>query len=198
MTGSTHVGIAAAATVALSLATGHSPDAAGWIAVVIGGLAPDIDSGGGTIARPGSLLGRLLPKWLAWMLDQIGLAISGLVRSILGHRTATHWPIWALIMAVLGLNLGWAWLMWFAWGYLWHILGDFCTKSGVPLAGPLWTKDFKWSPLVTGTWPEFVIVAPLCWGFIFWQGWQYIPSEARFWVSRFAFSLLGIIGGHHG
>ncbi|GIK42350.1 MAG: hypothetical protein BroJett011_61830 [Chloroflexota bacterium] len=198
MTGSTHVAIAAAATVAYSLAVGHSPDAAGWIAVVVGSLAPDIDSGGGTIARPGSLLARLLPRWLAWLLDQIGLFISGLVRSILGHRNATHWPVWALIMMALGLNLGWPWLMWFAWGYLWHILGDFLTKSGVPLLGPLWTKDFSCSPLRTGTWAEFTLVATPCWAFILWQGWEMIPGPARYWVGRFAYSLLGLIGGQHG
>ena len=188
MTGSTHVAIAAAATIALSMATGQPPDTTGWIAVVIGSLAPDIDSGGGTIARPGSLLGRLLPRWLAGLLDGIGLFISGIVRKILGHRTATHWPIWAGVLALVGLNAGWPWLVWFGWGYLWHILGDFGTKSGVPLFGPFWTKDIKWSPLRTGTWPEFVLAAAL-WGFILWQSWAFVPPEARFWIERFAYKL---------
>ena len=193
MTGSTHVAIAAAATVAYTLATGEAPDVTGWIAVVIGSLAPDIDAGGGTIARPGSLLGRLLPRWLAWLLDQIGLAISGLVRSILGHRTATHWPAWAAVFMLLGHNFGMASLWWFGWGYLLHIAGDFCTKSGVPLLGPLSRADFSCSPLRTGTWPEYVLVAPLCWGFIIWQGWEMIPGPARLWVGRFAYSLWGFL-----
>jgi inner membrane protein len=189
MTGTTHVAIAAAATIAYSLATGDSPDVAGWIAVIIGSLAPDIDSGGGTIARPGSLVGRLLPRWLSWLLDKIGLAISGLIRSLLGHRAATHWPVWAVVFMLLGHNLGMAWLWWFGFGYLFHIVGDFCTKSGVPLFGPLWTKDFSCSPLRTGTWPEYVLVGPACWGFIFWQGWAFLPQEARAWLGRFAYHL---------
>lgn len=190
MTGSTHVAIAVAATVAAAGATGTPPDgAAAWIALVIGSLAPDIDSGGGTIARPGSLLKRLLPRWLAWLLDWIGTTISGMIRSLVGHRTITHWPVWGLVLMLLGLNLGYGWLIWFGWGWLWHILGDFCTKSGVPLLGPFWTKDFKWSPLRTGSAAEFLLAAAL-WGYIGWAGWAYIPAEARYWVARFGQSLL--------
>lgn len=186
MTGSTHVAIAAAATITLSAATGQPPDAAGWIAVVIGSLAPDIDSGGGTICRPGSLLGRLLPRFMRVLLDSIGLFIGSIVRKVLGHRKATHWPIWGAVLALVGLNLGWPWLLWFGWGYVWHILGDFCTKSGVPLLGPFWTKDIKWSPLRTGSGAEFVLAAAL-WGFILWQSWGFVPPEARYWVERFAY-----------
>lgn len=194
MTGTTHVAIAAAATIGLAMTTKGdiSPPAVGWIAVIIGSLAPDIDSGGGTICRPGSLFGRLLPRFIVAILDAIGLAVGSIVRKVFGHREAIHWPIWGVIMIMLGLNLGWAWLAWFGWGYLMHIMGDFCTKSGVPMLGPVWSKDIKWSPIITGTWPEFVLAACL-WGFILWAGWGYIPAEARYWVNKFAYNLLGSI-----
>lgn len=191
MTGPTHVAIALAGTLAYTAATGDQPTTAGWIALILGSLAPDID-GGGTIARPGSLLGRLLPKWLARLLDNIGLFISGLIRKILGHRTATHWPAWAILMGFIALAWQWPWLLWFAVGYAWHIVGDFLTKDGVPLLGPIWTKNIRWSPIRTGTWPEAVISLAL-WGLIFYYGWAYIPAEARAWVTRFGHGLLSLI-----
>jgi membrane-bound metal-dependent hydrolase YbcI (DUF457 family) len=192
MTGKTHVAIAMAATLAYGAAHGQPPNAAGWLAVVIGSLAPDIDSGGGTIARPGSLLGRLVPRWLAGLLDALGLAVSGFIRRMLGHRNATHWPVWAVIMMLLAHNLGYGWLWWFGWGYGWHIAGDFCTKSGVPLLGPVFTWDIKWSPLKTGTWAEGVLSAAL-WGLIFYYGWTYLPPEAQYWATRFGWMVKSML-----
>jgi len=192
MTGKTHVAIAMAATLGYGAATGQTPEAAGWLAVVIGGLAPDIDSGGGTIARPGSLFGRVLPRWLAGLLDTIGMTISGIIRRVLGHRNATHWPVWGVILMLLGFNLGLDWLWWFGWGYLWHIAGDFCTKSGVPLLGPFITKDIKWSPLRTGSWAEDVLSLAL-WGMIFYYGWAYLPPQAQYWAARFGHTIKSLI-----
>jgi len=193
MTGPTHVAIALAATLAVA-ATGQipTPDALGWVAVVVGSLAPDID-GGGTIARPGSLFGKLLPRWLARTLDKIGLTLSRVIRAVLGHRNATHWPVWAAVLIDVGFGLQKPWLMWLGWGYLWHIMGDFATVSGVPLLGPLITKDIKWSPIRTGTWPEWVISFCL-WGVIFYYGWAYIPPEIQNWVGRFGYQIKSLIG----
>jgi len=193
MTGQTHVAIAAAATLAYAAATGDNPTAAGWLAVVIGSLAPDID-GAGAIARPGSLFGRLIPRWLARLLDNIGLAVSGLVRHIFGHRNAIHWPVWGAIMMLLAHNLGLVWLWWFGWGYVWHIAGDFCTKSGVPIFGPVINNDIKWSPLKTGTWPEYVLSLSL-WGVIFYYGWGYVPDQARYWLVKFGYTAYSMMGG---
>lgn len=184
MIGSTHVALATAATVVYCTTTGQPPPPAGWLAMVVGSLAPDIDAGGGTIARPGSLFGRVLPRWLTRLLDSLGLAVSGLVRHVFGHRNAIHWPIWGIIMMLLAHNLGLVWLWWFGWGYVWHIAGDFCTKSGVPILGPILTKDIHWSLLKTGTWPEYVINLAL-WGVIFYFGWTYVPAEARYWLVKF-------------
>lgn len=192
MTGSTHVVIAVAATLAYSLHTGQVPDTAGWVAVVLGSLAPDIDSGGATIARPGALFGRLLSRELARLLDSAGLTLSRLVRSLLGHRQATHWLIWAVALLLLGHQLGLAWVWWLGFGYLWHILADFCTKAGVPLAGPFSIKAIRWSPLKTGDWPESLL-ATLLWGFILWRCGELLAGSTRSWAGHLAQSVLAAI-----
>jgi len=193
MTGPTHVAIAAAATIGLA-STGNGPDAAGWVAVVVGSLLPDIDAGGGTIARPGSLFGRLLPRWLAKGLDAIGLTISRIIRAIFGHRNAFHWPVWGLVLAMVGQSLGHTWLIWLGWGYVWHIMGDLLTVSGVPLFGPFVTKDIKFSPIRTGTAPEYLIQLA-CWGVVFWWGWGYLPPQAQYWLLKFGYSAKALIMG---
>lgn len=191
MTGPTHVAIALAATLAATSAAGQPPGALGWAALVVGSLAPDID-GGGTIARPGSLFGKLLPRWLARLLDKIGLTISRVIRAILGHRNATHWPVWAALFMVLGYRLGLPWLVWFGWGYLWHILADFCTRAGVPLFGPLYTKDIKWSPIKTGSWVEWVI-SFATWIVIFYYGWAYVPASIQGVIGRFGQTIRALL-----
>jgi inner membrane protein len=186
MTGPTHVAIALAAALAASAANGQPPPAPGWIALVLGSLAPDID-GQGYIARPGSLAGRLLPRWLAKVLDEIGLAISGTIRSIFGHRTITHYPIWYIWLISLSPLLPTPYSLlafWFGFGCLFHIVGDFCTKSGVPLLGPFSSQDFSCFPLRTGSWAEGLISVAL-WGLIFYYGWGYVPLEVRGWLARF-------------
>ncbi|MCL4299676.1 MAG: metal-dependent hydrolase [Anaerolineae bacterium] len=192
MTGSTHVVIAVAATLCCGAYTGHTPDASGWIFIILGSLAPDIDSGGATIARPGALFGRLLPRRLAKWLDTTGLAFSRLIRLLLGHRRATHWLIWAVGLMLLGHEVGMDWLWWFGFGYLWHILADFCTKAGVPLAGPFWTKNMRWSPLKTGAWPEPALATAL-WGFILWQWAELLAGSAQDWIDRLAHTVLAVI-----
>lgn len=192
MTGKTHVAIGLAGALALAAAGHPPPGALAWGAVVVGSLAPDIDSGGGTIARPGSLFKRLLPRWVTWLLDAIGLAISGLIRAALGHRTATHWPVWGALLVMGGLGLGWPALSWFGVGYLLHIAGDFCTKSGVPLFGPFFTGDIRWSPLRTGTWPEMLLSAGL-WLWIGYVGYSRLPEPARAWLWQFGGQFINLV-----
>lgn len=184
MTGTTHVAMALAGGLALAGA-GYAPSGWEWAALAIGGLGPDIDSGGGTIARPGSLMSQVLPRWLVKLLDAIGITISKWIRAILGHREMTHWPVIGAAMFIAGLYLGWGWLVWLGVGWMIHILGDFCTVSGVPILGPISTKEIKWSPLRTGSTGESV-VALLLWGFIVYAGWGYIPAEFRGWILSFA------------
>ena len=37
-------------------------------------------------------------------------------------------------------------LAWFAWGYLWHELADWVTRTGIPAAGPFYRKNTSLLP----------------------------------------------------
>jgi membrane-bound metal-dependent hydrolase YbcI (DUF457 family) len=155
MQGKNHLALALAAPLGLSLfpATanliGLPPDILAWAGLALGSLAPDID-GGGAIARPSKFLPSLIPEPILDVLDRIGLTISKIVRALVGHRGATHWPVWGVAMVWAGFHWGWPWLAWFGIGYLLHILGDALTVQGVPVLGPLISKKFSLLPLRTG------------------------------------------------
>lgn len=182
MTGSTHVALALSATVGVKWLTGFEPDLAGWSCVVLGSLAPDIDAGGATISRPGSLARKLIPNWLCRIADGVGVSISKKVRRIFGHRKFFHWPILGIAMIYGGFYFNKEPLAWFGWGYVWHILGDFCTVRGAPMLSPIWWKDLSWSPIRTGSREEHIIEAVL-WAMILILFVLSIPQETRDWLT---------------
>jgi inner membrane protein len=122
------------------------------VGAVTGGLAalaPDID-------HPGSVTGKLLPRW--WH------------RLTPGHRGPTHSLAWCLLLGLLvALFQSWATGEPFAWaaastlvsaGALSHVLADAMTSHGVPFLYPLTRR--KWRPLGplsfdTASWPEAVV-----------------------------------------
>jgi len=134
----------------------------GALAGAFGGLLPDLDEPGamisnsprilGNLARrrlrratrrtalslPGLLLGALIGL-LAGVLNLLSRGLSHLVRFVAGgHREGSHWlPVWAgLSVAAYLLTVSYAgpWpALGFAAGYLSHLAGDGCTKSGIPL-----------------------------------------------------------------
>ena len=131
--------------------TGGKPEASALGAAALGSLLPDIDT-------PNSRIG-----WVVWPLARW-------IEGRFGHRTITHsvvgvglcaavcapalfFPNWRpLFVAILV-------------GYAMHLLGDACTKSGVPLAWPRreqfvfpGNRDFR---LRTGSGAEFVVLALL-------------------------------------
>jgi len=172
MQGKNHVALALAIPLAGAAIGGPLPEGAGqWAALVLGSLAPDID-GGGHIAYWGNWLPRqITPAPVVALLNGLGTTTSNVIRSMFGHRQAFHWPTWAGVMMALGLVLGQGWLIWLGVGYLLHILGDSLTKSGVPLLGPLSTRDISFSPMKTGSITESILGAAL-WLFVGWQLWQ--------------------------
>src|SRR5690349_13307896 len=97
--------------------------------IALGSLLPDID-------EPRSFIGKK------------SLGISEVINQKYGHRGLTHSLfIWAIITIILllipnhffiGLSLG----------YLFHIAGDYFSKSGLPLLLPFNTKRLKF-PLFT-------------------------------------------------
>jgi LexA-binding, inner membrane-associated putative hydrolase len=128
----------------------------------IGGLLPDLDEPGSTISNAPRILGgmarRLLRRatrrtplrllgvlagllvgFVAMVLNVVSRTLSSLVRLVAGgHREGSHWlPVWAVLSAVAYTMtaplLGpWA-AVGFCAGYLSHLVGDGCTRAGIPL-----------------------------------------------------------------
>jgi membrane-bound metal-dependent hydrolase YbcI (DUF457 family) len=188
MQGKNHVALALAVPLAGAVVAGGPlpATAAAWGGLVVGSLAPDID-GGGSIAYWGNWLPRYItPKPVRALLNGIGKTVSDVIRSMFGHRQAFHWPSWGVIIIALGLSLGLDWLLWFGAGYILHILGDSLTKSGVPLLGPLITKDISFSPMKTGSIIETLFGAAL-WLFVGWQIWLRLPHNGQLYQLVYRF-----------
>ncbi len=168
MTGPTHIALGVAATLFLKEQADVHPAVLDWAAILIGALAPDIDAGNAAISRPGSLLGRFLPRTLQRLLDLVGTLLSKVVHAVFGHRKVLHWPLLCIGLFILGGVTDTSWLQWFSWGYLTHILGDACTKGGVPLFAPLSRKEVRWSPLKTGSRGEKVVFLTLAFYICLW------------------------------
>ncbi len=152
----------AALTLALLHPTDAVPYLEAALAGGVGGLLPDLDEPGSTVSNAPHILGKLARRMLrratrrtplallgtlagaligaaAAILNALSRVLSRVVRLVSGgHREGTHWlPVWA------GLSLG-VYLLtvaefgpWpaigFSAGYLSHLLGDGCTRSGIPL-----------------------------------------------------------------
>ena len=131
--------------------TGGKPEASALGAAALGSLLPDIDT-------PNSRIG-----WVVWPLARW-------IEGRFGHRTITHSVVGVgLCAAVFAPALFFPnWRPLFIAiliGYAMHLLGDACTKSGVPLAWPRreqfvfpGNRDFR---LRTGSGAEFVVLALL-------------------------------------
>ena len=185
MMGATHIAVSVTFGILVASNTDLVLEPLSWLFLLIGTLAPDLDSGNALISKPGSLFDRFLPRSLVVLLDTIGVALSKVVKMLFGHRTAVHWPIWAIVFIIAGQAFQWNWLLWFGWGYLLHILGDFCTKAGAPLFGPLYCKNIKWSPMRTGSWMERCLAICL-WTYIVFAGQAVLPTAAQDWLQRYS------------
>jgi inner membrane protein len=169
--------IAAAATVILGQETGFSPPGIlGWGVVLVGALIPDIDEPRSTASNPAGLFNKLMPRWVRDFLNTPFQAISSSLRSVFGHRGATHYLIWPIIMG------GWAWysetplVAWFAWGYSLHELADLITRTGIPALGPFYRKNVSILPkplrLKTGGAVEDLI-STACWIYLIYAVYVY-------------------------
>lgn len=181
----THIGMGVCSALLLAQFTGEDPTVGQWVALVAGSLAPDIDSRDSVIAKPGKVFSRFLPRGPLVLIDTLFTAISRTVNRAFGHRTVFHWPILAVSLILIGGVFEWIWLAWFGWGYLVHILGDFCTAGGAPLLGPFYCKNISWSPMKTASWGELCICA-LLWIGVCWLGYAHLPAETRKWLGVYA------------
>lgn len=185
MQGRNHVALAIAGALAVG-GPGFDPPA--WGALVVGSLAPDLD-GGGHIAYAGStFLPRVVPRPIRKLVDAVGVGISAFVRKLLGHRGALHWPVWGVLMWLVGYSSGLTWLQWLGFGYVAHIAGDMLTKSGVPIFGPLLPKkDISIFPMRTGSALETMVGVGL-WAFVGWRAWPYVSDTQYLWALIHRFS----------
>jgi inner membrane protein len=190
MTGPTHIAFGLASTIALTWITKEPPSAVGWFAVMFGSMAPDIDSPESMMSKPGSLLSKFLPKFLVEILDQSGKWLSLLINKIFGHRGASHWPLIGCFIVFAGAATQNDFLCWFGWGYLGHIIADFCTSGGVPIFGPFYRKSISWSPLKTDSFAEKVFCGGL-WLVITVGGFSFLPQDTKWWLAKYA-SILSI------
>ena len=131
MRGRTHV--------ALALVAGRliypPADSLSWLALIVGALAPDFDSGGGLISKPSAWLPDFVPG--RRLLDAPTQIASKFVRAAVGHRGPLHYPAVAVGLWALAILLTWPWTRWLAFGYTTHLLADSLTRSGIPWLGPL-------------------------------------------------------------
>lgn len=138
----THIATSTACTIALTQVTELSLTPALLIGVVIGSIAPDID-------EPKSKIGRKAP------------VVSHGVKLVFKHRGFTHTLAACLLVATL-LFYFWTQIpvplaIGFTLGYLFHVLGDALSSSGVPLLYPFTKRRFMIPLYSTGGIREHVI-----------------------------------------
>lgn len=137
------------------------------IGCALGGLLPDIDEPNAMVSnlpkKGRGLVNTALKKRgfegvlrgfitvLLLGLNLITRALAGLVKSVVGHRGATHWVITSVIVgglfAAAGLLVGypelglWVWL-----GYISHIALDAMTLSGLEMWRPFSSRKVHLLP----------------------------------------------------
>lgn len=184
MRGKNHVALALAIPMAGVMVTGSTELLPGsvitWGALILGSLAPDLD-GEGSICYLGNFLPRhITPQPVIRLLNWAGRTISSFIRALLGHRAALHWPAWGFCMIAAGYGLQLDWMLWFGAGYILHIFGDSLTKSGVPLFGPVSTRNISFTPMVTGKFIESSF-GVILWCFVGWRVVYLLPYDSWLW-----------------
>lgn len=90
----------------------------GIAVAMVGALLPDIDSRHSTV-------GKVVPF------------LSIPLQVFLGHRGALHSLLAAAGLLYFSVTFGFPWAMSLTFGYIGHLLGDACTKSGVNFFWPV-------------------------------------------------------------
>ncbi|MFC3882261.1 metal-dependent hydrolase [Bacillus songklensis] len=135
----THVATSIAAGAGIAAATDVPFTVTYVLGIALGSLIPDID-------EPNSYIGRRT------------FGLSKLIKQALGHRGFTHsllaWITFSFLYKVYPNSF----VLGMCIGYIFHIVGDFFSRKGVPLFSPLSKKRFK-SPLTyeTGSFSETLI-----------------------------------------
>lgn len=111
-----------------------------YVGTAIGSLLPDID-------HPDSFIGRR------------SFGLSKLMNMAFGHRGFTHSFLSTLLFsATTYIFFPAEWAIGLSVGYTGHLLGDFFSKSGIPLGHPFTKKKFKVPLYKTGGLSESLIL----------------------------------------
>lgn len=103
----------------------------------------NIDISGGFLA--GIAIGSLLPDidHQQSFIGRRAILISKLFQSLFKHRGFTHSLFAYFFFVILHFLFSTSFSLGLSIGFLFHILGDFFSKTGVPLLQPLSRKRFK-------------------------------------------------------
>lgn len=125
-----HVAVGFTTYMGLSAFYGHNPSVFDYTAVFLGSLLPDID-------HPYSRVGKTFPR------------ISNAIAGMFGHRGFTHSLLAIILFTTIlmqtlesaGQSTPSTVLAALCFGYVSHVLADFCTHAGIPL---LWPYRRRW------------------------------------------------------
>lgn len=156
---------------------------------VLASYTPDLDHPSSTAARSLGVATRLLATGIAALSAAVyrWTATEEDRPNGTGHRAITHTAMFCLllgglvsaVLALAGLS-GWAWLgLPAGLGALAHLLGDACTKYGVPLVWPLKVGGRRWHScglprairIRTDRAVEHYVVIPILFVMLFAAGW---------------------------
>ena len=146
---STHVATSLAAGTYLTTVTNVPFSVACLGGIVIGSLLPDID-------EPNSFVGRRT------------FGLSKLIKKTFGHRGLTHSLLFWLLFSLLYYKFQNDFTLGLSLGYVFHIIGDFFSRQGVPLFFPFTKKKFR-APLTykTGTVQERALLVVALVAFVY-------------------------------
>lgn len=114
-----------------------------------------------TVVVAGLILGSVLPdidETRSWLGRRVPL-LSGIIKWLFGHRGLTHSGLILILMGVLLTNTDHTFLHGLSLGVIFHIAGDFFSRSGVPLLYPFTTKRARVPLYKTGDFIELLIFA---------------------------------------
>lgn len=163
----THVLTSVTMGVALVHFTEIEPTIGLLAGVLAGSVLPDID-------EPQSYIGRKTSV----KMGNKRIGVSSIIKGIFGHRGFTHSLLATLIVFIpyllllkhslslketsLFLTFGINLLMGLGFGYLFHIIGDMFSKSGVPLLMPFYNKKIAIPIYTTNKFSEKVVFFLSC------------------------------------
>jgi len=148
MLGRTHIVCGCFAGV-VAVQLGAPMNVIGFISVLAGSLAPDIDTRG-YISTPGRFF-PFLPKILRELLNVLGLTINFIIRMFTRHRGLTHAPLLCMLILALSIRYGSYYGVLFSLGFFSHLFLDLLTEEGIPVFYPFSKKSLSLQVTHTGS-----------------------------------------------